>query len=204
MAKFCSAKQEDTEDVTQWSCRLEDILGRVMEQGLISHYDSNEMLRSEFWAGLRQDLKDTLGFKYEMVKDFDKLRVELRKIEREHKLPAKDTKRTTNMVCVPESHNARQQQESEIAESKHLVKDMAIKMSHMGRKLSDLKEEPSNARSNLPRNNTQARGRPKFRSSYNPTPRKPGFSDIRGRNFPVNSGPKGRCYRCRQYDHYQW
>jgi hypothetical protein len=153
---------------------------------------------------LRQDLKDISGFKFEMVKDFDKLRVELRKIEREHKLPAKDTKKTANMACVPESHNARQQQESEIAELKHLVKDMAIKMSDMGRKLSDLKEEQSYARSNLPRNYTQTRGRPRFRTSYNPTPRTHGFSDSRGRNFPVNSGPTGRCYRCGQYGHYQW
>lgn len=100
LAKFYSAKQGDSEDITAWSCRLEDLLSRVVEQGMISHHDSEEMLRTKFWAGLRQDLKDISGFKFEMIKDFDKLRVELRKMEREHKLPEKETKKTTNLTHV--------------------------------------------------------------------------------------------------------
>lgn len=199
MAKFYSAKQEDSEDITHWSCRLEDILGKVVEQGLISTHGSEEMLRSKFWAGMRQDLKDISGFKFETVKDFDKLRVEMRKIEKEHKMPSKDAKKTTNMTCVAET-KSNVQQNSEISELKHLVQDMAIRMNDMGKKLSDLKDQQSSitdARSNPTYNLT--RGRPRFRSVYNPTS---SFNNRRGGSHPVNSGP--RCYRCRQVGHYQW
>lgn len=32
LAKFFSAKQGESEDITAWSCRLEDLLSRVVEQ----------------------------------------------------------------------------------------------------------------------------------------------------------------------------
>lgn len=86
---------------------------------MISHHDSEEMLRTKFWAGLRQDLKDISGFKFEMIKDFDKLRVELRKMDRENKPPEKQTKRTTNLIqhVSPANENKKNvQPESEITE----------------------------------------------------------------------------------------
>lgn len=46
LAKFYSAKQGESEDITAWSCRLEDLLSRVVEQRMISHHDSEEMLRT--------------------------------------------------------------------------------------------------------------------------------------------------------------
>lgn len=136
LAKFYSAKQGESEDITAWSCRLEDLLSRVVEQRMISHHDSEEMLRTKFWAGLRQDLKDISGFKFEMIKDFDKLRVELRKMEREHKPPEKETKKTTNLIqhVSPATENKKNvQPESEITELKQLVQDMSIRVNDMGK-----------------------------------------------------------------------
>lgn len=86
---------------------------------MISHHDSEEMLRTKFWAGLRQDLKDISGFKFEMIKDFDKLGVKLRKMDRENKPPEKQTKRTTNLIqhVSPANENKKNvQPESEITE----------------------------------------------------------------------------------------
>lgn len=65
---------------------------------MILYYDLEEMLRIKFWVGLRQDLKDILGFKFEMIKDFDKFRVELRKMEREYKLLEKEIKKIINLI----------------------------------------------------------------------------------------------------------
>lgn len=202
LAKFYSAKQGESEDITAWSCRLEDLLSRVVEQGMISHHDSEEMLRTKFWAGLRQDLKDISGFKFEMINDFDKLRVELRKMEREHKLPEKETKKTTNLTqhVSPATENKKNvQPESEITELKQLVQDMSIRVNDMGKKLSELQEQQTtNTTSN--RQNYTTRGRSRFRQSYNPTPR---FNNGRERGFQsVNTGPQ--CYRCRQFGHFQW
>lgn len=128
LAKFYSAKQGESEDIIAWSFRLEDLLSRVVEQRMISHHDSDKMLRTKFWAGLSQDLKDISGFKFEMIKDFDKLRVELRKMEREHKIPEKETKTTTNSILQvsPATENKKNvQPESEVTKLKQLVQDMS-------------------------------------------------------------------------------
>lgn len=121
LAKFYSVKQGESEDITGWSCRHEDLLSSVVEQRMSSHHDSEEMLRTKLWAGLRQDRKDISGFKFEMIKGFDKLRVELRKIEREHNLPEKETTKTTNLTqhVSPATENKKNvQPESEITELK--------------------------------------------------------------------------------------
>lgn len=44
------------------------------------------MLRNMFWQGLKPVLKDISGYKFEKIKDFDKLRVEIRKLEQDHLL----------------------------------------------------------------------------------------------------------------------
>ena len=77
LAKFYSAKQEENEDVATLSCRLEDILSTAVERKLVDSSSVNEMLRNMFWQGLKPVLKDISGYKFEKIKDFDKLRVEL-------------------------------------------------------------------------------------------------------------------------------
>lgn len=84
LAKFYSARQEDKEDVTKWSCRLEDILSSAVERKLVESSNVNEMLRNMFWQGLRPALKDISGYKFEKITDFDQLRVEIRKLEQDH------------------------------------------------------------------------------------------------------------------------
>lgn len=84
LAKFYSAKQEENEDVTKWSCRLEDILSSAIERKLVEPRNANEMLHNMFWQGLKPSLKDISGYKFEQISDFDRLRVELRKIEQDH------------------------------------------------------------------------------------------------------------------------
>ncbi|CAG2255775.1 unnamed protein product [Mytilus edulis] len=60
LAEFYSARQREDEDVTTWSNRLQDILG------------------------LRQELRDISGYKYDTIKDFNQLRVALRQLEKDH------------------------------------------------------------------------------------------------------------------------
>lgn len=42
------------------------------------------MLCNMFWQGLKPSLKDISGYKFEQIKDFDKLREEIRKTEQDH------------------------------------------------------------------------------------------------------------------------
>ena len=84
LAKFYSAKQQDDEDITKSSCRLEDILSSAVERKLVDPKSVHEMLRNMFWQGLKPTLKDISGYLFEKITDFDQLRVELRKLEQDH------------------------------------------------------------------------------------------------------------------------
>lgn len=86
LAEFYGARQGKDEDVTTWGCRLEDLLDRAMEHRSVSVKDMNEMLRSRFWNGLSQRLKDGSRHKFDTIADFDKLRKEIRAIEKEHQM----------------------------------------------------------------------------------------------------------------------
>lgn len=84
LAQFYRARQDDTETVTKWSCRLENIIGRAVDRGLVQQKERNGMLHSMLWTGLKTELKDISGHKFDTIKDFDELRVVLRQIETDH------------------------------------------------------------------------------------------------------------------------
>lgn len=84
LAHFYRAKQNEDESVTTWSCRLEDLLGKAVNKGLVHHTEKDEMLRSMLWTGLRPTLKDISGHKFDTIGTFDELRIALRHIERDH------------------------------------------------------------------------------------------------------------------------
>ena len=88
ISEFYAASQKKGEDAASWGCRLEDMITRMQDQGLIGEKDVNEMLRAQFWTNLDQKLKDSSRHKYDTIKDFDMLRREIRMIEREHKVSA--------------------------------------------------------------------------------------------------------------------
>lgn len=43
------------------------------------------MLYGKLWMGLREDLKDVSGYKYDIIKDLNKLWIVLRQIEKDYK-----------------------------------------------------------------------------------------------------------------------
>nr|KAG5705225.1 hypothetical protein BaRGS_011251 [Batillaria attramentaria] len=94
LAQFYSARQQKGEDVSSWSCRLEDLLMRAEELGQVDPGKRGEMLRCMLWTGLLPDLKDRSGYKFDTVKDFDKLRTELRRIEQESVQRTEQTSKT--------------------------------------------------------------------------------------------------------------
>ena len=84
MAGFYGARQREDESVSAWSCRLESILGKAIERGIVQRTEVDGMLHSMLWTGLKTSLKDISGHKYDTVKDFDGLRIALRQIEKDH------------------------------------------------------------------------------------------------------------------------
>ena len=71
LAKFYSSKQEESESVTKWSCRLEDTLASAVERKLVDPSKVNDTLRNMFYQGFKPALKDICGYKFEQISDFE-------------------------------------------------------------------------------------------------------------------------------------
>ena len=83
-AEFYSAKQLPNEKIVSWSCRIEEIIDRALEQGEVQESEMDEMLRVRFWHGLQENLRDKSRHKYDQLQTFDELRTALRQIELEY------------------------------------------------------------------------------------------------------------------------
>ncbi len=103
LSEFYSAQQRHNEDVTSWSCRLEDILTKAMSKGQIDQRAADEMLRTKFWTGLCQRLKDSSRHKFDSIKDFDRLRVEIRAIEHEFRVSESQAKADSHQVKMAQA-----------------------------------------------------------------------------------------------------
>ena len=57
----------------------------------------DEVLRSVFWAGLRQELKDVSAYHFDTIRTFDELRTALRRIEKQHMKPS--TEKMKSATC---------------------------------------------------------------------------------------------------------
>jgi hypothetical protein len=81
LTQFYGARKEKDEDISHWSCRLERIIGKCVDGGLVHHSEVDQQLHFMLWNGLKASLKAISGYKYDTIKDFDGLRVALRQIE---------------------------------------------------------------------------------------------------------------------------
>lgn len=141
LARFYSASQKEDEDVTKWSCRLEDILATAVERKLVNPSMVNEMLHNMFWQGLKPSLKDISGYKFEQIKDFDKLRVEIRKIEQDHlhhDSKPKENKATGSVVSDEKSDN------SEIKEMKTMLQSLTNTVKDLEKQVNKPQDVPHN------------------------------------------------------------
>lgn len=86
LLEFYSVRQREDEECVRWSCRLEDILNKVIQKNFIDCSQFEEMLRIMFFKGLRFLFKDICGYLYDKCKLFDELRIFVRKLEIEYYL----------------------------------------------------------------------------------------------------------------------
>ena len=103
---FYGARQEPNESVADWGYRLETTIALLKNQGPLPRPE-NQMLRNRLWKGLRKDLQDLSGYKYDQVDDFDELRIVLRRIEKQQQdrsaAPEKKPRSTTAKSAQPSS-----------------------------------------------------------------------------------------------------
>nr|ATA66764.1 Gag [Haliotis discus hannai] len=190
MAQFYSARQGDKEDATKWGCRLEDMLDRLVTQGHIQQDRSSSVLCTVFWSGLRQDLKDSSGHKFDTINDFDKLRVAVRRIEYDQE----QRKLETQKKSIPAKALTHTEPTSEVSMLIGMVNQLSAKIDNMETKMSQM----SSSHSPQLQQNRQVRftddSIPKSRNKdFDMTTRRP------PQDFELQSGVQ--CYRCGQYGH---
>jgi hypothetical protein len=67
------------QSVADYGMKLESILQKVYDTGMLNPKVKNDMLRAKFWSGLRDPaLKNAIRYKYDIIKNFDELRKEVR------------------------------------------------------------------------------------------------------------------------------
>ena len=86
LQRFYNSKQEPDETIASYSCRIEEIVNRAIDRGVVSRSQVDEMLRTKLWTGLKDDrVRNAIRFKLDQVTNFDRLRAELRSLEQEFK-----------------------------------------------------------------------------------------------------------------------
>jgi hypothetical protein len=82
LERFSAATQRSTEAVTNWSCRLEDMLAELQAAGKLSDADAADLLVTRLWGGLfSSKLKEATRFIYDSEPGFDELVRRIRSVE---------------------------------------------------------------------------------------------------------------------------
>jgi hypothetical protein len=181
LAAFFSARQGSNETVADWSCRLEETLDLIKRQGELPS-DPNKMLRTMLWTGLRPDLKDISMYIYDRTEDFNKLRIELRRLEKQH--PPVTTK--TPAPCKPQQ-SAESEMTAAIKKLSNQLQQLTTDVTQMKKQMARKQNEPE------------------------PTPCHPSFSqesraegNVRptgNSEYNQQSRSRMQCYRCGGFDH---
>ena len=175
LAKFYSSKQEEHEDVTKWSSRLEDILASAVERKLVPVDQVNDMLRNMFFQGLKPSLKDICAYKFEQIKDFDSLRVAIRKIEQDH---LKSESQTTHCHSSINQKQSKKEEKSEMIEMKTMIQSLTNTVQQLENKFNS-----SQIFQGTDQGFNQNRGRGKQKFHYR------GYSNVPNQGYNVNQRP---------------
>ena len=200
LAQFYRARQEDDETVTQWSCRLENIMGRAVEKNIVTHFKSAHMLHNMLWNGLKTELKEISGYKYESIDDFDELRVALRQIEKDHEERKKTHKPNPSKAATSENITL----ESKIDEFTGIVQQLTTRFDRWERDKEQSRGYTGNYRgnSNYRGNNRNYRGKYSSRQEQPVQNRQWGRRPQQSSTSTTpNTSDKIVCYRCGQEGH---
>ncbi|XP_060075931.1 uncharacterized protein LOC132555598 [Ylistrum balloti] len=187
LGKFFSAHQQEGEDVASWGCRLEDLLMKVSRCEMLSQSKRNDMLHSRIWKGLLPKLKERSATKYELTKDYNELKVELRKLESEMKMEgtgASAKSATTKMI------DASVTEDSRLDKLEGKIKQLS----------ADVKSWKSSAHQQKKPHKSQ-----EYQQYQQPTKKREHKErgDTLNRSDTDDSSNEPQCWRCGQYGHIQ-
>jgi hypothetical protein len=117
LLSFYAEKQKNGQSVADYGLKLESILQKVYETGILNPEGRNDMLRAKFWSDLKYpELKNATRYTYDIIKNFDELRKEVRAVELELEISG---------ASKPES-TATHQPVSAVSEMNELLKTLEL------------------------------------------------------------------------------
>lgn len=94
MQEFFSTCQLPGECVTSFGCRLETMLQNAIDSGYMDQASKNDLLRHKFWTSLSSEkLQGQTRHKYDSIKNYDKLLLEIRRVEKEISISSRTEKK---------------------------------------------------------------------------------------------------------------
>lgn len=201
LAEFYSARQREDEECARWSCRLEDIISKAQQKGLVQTRECDEMLRTMFFKGLRPSLKDICGHLYDKSSTFDSLRAAVRKVEMEHQPPMKKSAITKSATPKEEPDDRFQSLEAKINQLTTEIRGMKDRQhSYNYRPMPQATQPYQRGRQNQGYRGgyrQYSRGYRQYPSSQQPKDTEDVATEVR--NSRVRDPPT--CYKCGQVGH---
>ena len=107
LRKFYSCTQQKGQTVTTFASQIEEVFTQAVNLGALRRSDTDS-LKQVLHQGLNRDLKHMSAYKCDTVTDYDKFKIELRKLESEMK--EESTPKTCKAAVVNEGQNSEMMQ----------------------------------------------------------------------------------------------
>ena len=199
LRKFYACQQQPSESVVAYASRVEEMFQRAVALGGMKKND-DKILKKVFYQGLRPTIKHLAFSKCDLIEDYDRFKIEVRKIEADLDLPLKEEKQKCSAAV-----NTDKKEKSEMAE----VKELLHKLNERIDKLEIEKRETANRYSASADNSTQNRNFVRYRDGFRGRGINRGKGDCgRGRGDYRPMRPTGSttmqptCYNCGTKGHF--
>ena len=132
--KFYSERMLPDESVTNWGCRLEELLSQAVALGKIEPSAMNGMLKAKFWSDLADDrLKNATRHKVDTTESFTQLCMEVHAVEQE--LKESDAKKAARPVKHGHSHVMQDASNNKQDELLNMIKALSQKLDRLETKV---------------------------------------------------------------------
>lgn len=189
LRKFYSTQQKVNESVTSYSSRLEEIFNQAINLNGLKKTD-DDILKQVLYQGLRPEIRHLSAYKCDTIMDYDRFKIELRKIEAE--LSSEKEKTKCNAAV-----NFERKETTEMTEVKELLKKLNDRIDTI-----ENKQEHNNNSTNY---RGYYRGPRHYRGTRNNSYRGRGFSSYRGtyttRRPTGTNTMQPFCYNCKGRGH---
>ena len=130
MKKFYSCTQQSRESVTNFASRLEEYFDKAVLLGGM-HRSDTHILKGVLYQGLCRDLKQLASYKCDTIADYDRFKIELRKMEAEMREEKGDDISKPCRPAVPDTVVKEKMEKSELSEVKELLKSLNDRIQYL-------------------------------------------------------------------------